>query len=87
VEAAEVGRDMGDVGTQGIQLRVLDDPSRRHSVLTPMWSDPYFVTVQIQRRLIVIGDHNKTIYKAGETIILCGDRRETLPGGDQDVAS
>ncbi|ADL07218.1 PKD domain-containing protein [Thermosediminibacter oceani] len=60
----------GDDGTYKIQLRVLDDPSRRHPALTPMWSDPYVVTVQVQGRLIVIGDSNKTTYKAGEAMIL-----------------
>jgi hypothetical protein len=61
---------LGDDGTYRIQLRVLDDPSRRHPALTPMWSDPYTVTVQVQGRLIVIGDSNKTTYKAGEAMIL-----------------
>jgi hypothetical protein len=61
---------LGDDGTYRIQLRVLDDPSRRHPALTPMWSDPYVVTVQVQGRLIVIGDSNKTTYKAGEAMIL-----------------
>jgi len=61
---------LGDDGTYKIQLRVLDDPSRRHPALTPMWSDPYTVTVQVQGRLIVIGDSNKTTYRAGEAMIL-----------------
>lgn len=61
---------LGDDGTYRIQLRVLDDPSRRHPALTPMWSDPYVVTVQVQGRLIVIGSSNKTTYKAGEAMIL-----------------
>lgn len=61
---------LGDDGTYRIQLRVLDDPSRRHPALTPMWSDPYTVTVQVQGRLIVIGSSNKTTYKAGEAMIL-----------------
>ncbi|MCG0275667.1 MAG: PKD domain-containing protein [Thermosediminibacteraceae bacterium] len=61
---------LGDDGTYKIQLRVLDDPSRRHPALTPMWSDPYTVTVQVQGRFIVIGSSNKTTYKAGEAMIL-----------------
>ncbi|KUK09556.1 MAG: PKD domain containing protein [Caldanaerobacter subterraneus] len=61
---------LGDDGTYKIQLRVLDDPTGRHPNLTPMWSDPYVVTVQVQGRLIVIGSSNKTTYKAGEAMIL-----------------
>jgi len=61
---------LGDDGTYRIQLRVLDDPSRRHPSLTPMWSDPYVVTIQVQGRLIVIGSSNKATYKAGEAMIL-----------------
>lgn len=61
---------LGDDGTYKIQLRVLDDPTGRNPNLTPMWSDPYTVTVQVQGKLIVIGSSNKTTYKAGEAMIL-----------------
>ncbi|WKV09421.1 PKD domain-containing protein [Thermoanaerobacterium sp. CMT5567-10] len=60
----------GDDGTYKIQLRVLDDSTSRNPNLTPMWSDPYTVTVQVQGKLIVIGSSNKTTYKAGEAMIL-----------------
>jgi hypothetical protein len=53
-----------------IQLRVLDDPIGRNPNITPMWSDHYTVTVQVQGKFIVIGSSNKTTYKAGEAIIL-----------------
>lgn len=64
--------DMGfdDDGTYKIQLRVLDDPNGRHPVLTPMWSDPYVVTVQVEAKLIIIGDSDKNVYHTGQALLL-----------------
>ncbi|WP_422445338.1 PKD domain-containing protein [Thermoanaerobacterium sp. DL9XJH110] len=63
--------EMGfDDGTYKIQLRVLDDPTKRHPALTPMWSDPYTVAVQVEGKLIVIGDSGKNVYAAGQALLL-----------------
>jgi len=64
--------DMGldDDGTYTIQLRVLDDPTKRHPALTPMWSDPYTVTVQVEGKLTVIGDSDRDTYAAGQALLL-----------------
>lgn len=64
----EMGLD--DDGTYKIQLRVLDDPTKRHPALTPMWSDPYTVTVQVEGKLIVIGDSDRDTYAAGQALLL-----------------
>ncbi len=64
--------DMGldDDGTYTIQLRVMDDPTKRHPALTPLWSDPYTVTVQVEGKLTVIGDSEKGTYAAGQALLL-----------------
>ena len=67
----EMGFD--DDGIYKIQLRVLDDPSERHTALTPMWSDPYMVTVQVESPLKVIGDSDKDTYKAGQAMLLTAE--------------
>lgn len=64
----EMGLD--DDGIYRIQLRVLDDPTRRHPALTPMWSDPYVVSVKVEGKLIVIGDSDKNVYRAGQALLL-----------------
>lgn len=62
-----------DGGMYTFALRVKDDPSDRNSLLTPMWSDWCYLTVEVEEALSVTGNTNKSTYRAGEAVIIFAD--------------
>ncbi|QSQ10563.1 hypothetical protein H0A61_02973 [Koleobacter methoxysyntrophicus] len=66
--------EMGfDDGEYLIRLRVMDDPTGRHPALTPMWSDPFDLTVTVEGRLIVIGRSDKSITRRATAMLLSAE--------------
>lgn len=67
----EMGFD--DDGTYTVGLRVKDNPTRRNSILSPLWSDWYYQTVAVESPLKVIGDSDKNVYRAGQAMLLSAE--------------